>query len=252
MVHGTYRTETVEGFVADFCPVCRDIASFKVVRVGDASHIAFVSLGNGRFAGRLIRCSRCDTARAFDQKRFAGIATDGSNAEALIASTHPNVRAEFAGRLELEARLRTDPSILSGHQREELLLEPFQELDPEIEQLDKGTLHQKKASMWGFLAMCAAIGAGGAIARFDESKAVWVIGGGIVSFLAVWAGILICAEGRGMKHRVMPCLATALRPLRPTKDELQRILARCRNAGLRSGKKVKLDSLWKALEATTV
>src|ERR1043165_4035739 len=133
MVHGTYRTETVEGLVADFCPVCRGIASFRVLRVGDASHIAFVSLSNGRVAGRMIRCSRCDTGRAFDEKRYTGIGSECSDTETLIASTHPNVRAEFAGRLELEARLRTDPSILSGHQREELLLEPFQELDPEIE-----------------------------------------------------------------------------------------------------------------------
>jgi hypothetical protein len=251
MVHGTYRTETGEGFVADFCPVCRDIASFKVIRVGDASHLAFVSLGSGRFAGRMIRCGRCDTSRTFDEKRYADITPQSPDLEGLIASTHPNVRAEFAERLELEARLRSDPSSLSSRQREELLLEPFQELDPQIEQLDKGTLHQKKASMWGVLAMCAAIGGGGAIARFDEAKAGWVIGGGIVAFVAVWAGILIFIEGRGMRQRIMPCLAGALRPLRPTKEELQKILGRCRNAGLRSGKKVKLDPLWKALQATS-
>jgi hypothetical protein len=251
MVHGTYRTEKAEGFVADFCPVCRDIASFKMIRVGDASHLAFVSVGNGRFAGRLIRCSRCDTGRAFDQRRYTGVAEKSSDLEELIALTHPNVRTEFGARLDLEARLRADSSILSAPQREELLLEPFQELEPEIAQLDKGTRHQKKASMWGFLAMCLTIGAVGIVNRFDETKTGWAIGGGIIAFVLVWAGILIHAEGRGMKQRIMPCLARALKPLHPTKEELQNILARCRNAGLRSGKKVKLDSLWRALQLTS-
>jgi hypothetical protein len=251
IVHGTYRTETVAGFVADFCPVCRDIGSFQVIRVGDASHVAFVSLGQGRLAGHLLRCVQCGTGRGFLQERYAAVAEKNPGTAALIELTHPNIRSEFGERLELETRLRNDPFFLSAPQREQMLLEPFQELDPELEQLDKGTLHQKTASMWGFLVMCAVLGGGGVIIRFEEEKIGWVIGAAIVAFLAVWAGILIRAEGRGIRQRIMPNLARALRPLRPTKEELQMILTRCRNAGLRSGKKVKLHSLWNALEAAS-
>jgi hypothetical protein len=251
IVHGTYRTETVAGFVADFCPVCRDIQAFKVIRVGDASHLAFVSLGNGRLAGHMIRCAQCGTGRAIPEDRYSMVAERSSDTEALIAMTHPNIRTEFAERLQLEARLRTNPDCLTVEQREAMLLEPFKELDPEIEQLDKGTLHQKQASMWGMLAMCAVMGGGGALVRFQEGKTGWIVGAAIAAFIAVWVATLICAEGRGMKRRIMPSLTRALRPLRPTKEELQMILTRCRNAGLRSGKKVKLDPLWNALQTAS-
>src|SRR5262249_35260963 len=143
-----------------------------------------------------------------------------------------------------------DPSFLSAPQREEMLLEPFRELDPEIAQL--GTLYQKQASMWGLLAMGAVMSGVGALMRFEEDKIVWFVAAGIVAFLVVWGGLLVRAEGRGMGQRIMPSLARALSPLRPKKEELEMILARCRNAGLRSGQKVKLNSLWSALQTTPV
>src|SRR5262245_20739279 len=111
IVQGTYRTERRAGLVADFCPVCRGIERFEVIRIGDASHVAFVSVGEGRLAGHMIRCGRCQTGRAFHRQRYAHIARESSTLEALIELTHPNIRAEFAERLELEARLQADPSV---------------------------------------------------------------------------------------------------------------------------------------------
>jgi uncharacterized membrane protein len=249
IVYGTYRTETVDGFVADFCPVCRDIQPFQVIGIGDASHLFLISLSSGQFAGRMIRCAQCGTGRTYTQARYITMMGEICEKSALIERTNPTVRAEFAERLALEERLRTSAAKLSAQEREMLLLEPFRELELEIEQLDKGTLKQKQASMWGMSAMCAVIGLAGASVRFQEAKVGWVVGAGIVTFLGVWAGILIHNELRGMKRRIMPSLARALRPLRPTKEELQSILARCRAARLCAGKKVKLDSLWTALQA---
>jgi hypothetical protein len=168
--------------------------------------------------------------------------------QALIEMTRPNIRLELRERLALEEKLQKSPAAFSAQEREALLLEPFRELDREIEQLDKGTLQQKQAKMWGVLAMMLAMGTSGALFHFNEDKMVWIVTPGIVAFVGVWFGILIAAEIRGMKQRITPSLARALRPLRPTKEELQMILNRCRAAGLHAGKKVRLGSLWTALQ----
>jgi hypothetical protein len=249
IVHGTYHTESESGFVADFCPVCRDIETFNVIRVGDASHIAFVSLGKGQLAGYMIRCGKCGVSRPFTRERYATIAQQCTGKDDLVAMTFPNIRTEWAKRLELEARLRKDPSQLSPVEREQLLMEPFDELDPEIEHLDKGTVHQKQASMWGMLALCTVVGAGGAFVRFQDEKMPWVMGAAIAAFITVWAGILIVVEKRGMGKRIMPSLTRALKPLRPSKGEIEAIINRCRKEGLWSGKKVNPNHLWNLLQA---
>lgn len=248
VVYGNYVTEKEAGFVADFCSVCRDIQTFKLMRIGQASQMFMISLGEGSLAGHLVRCAQCGTARAFEEGRYTWVSQQKCDTQSLVEMTHPNVRTKFAERLALEERVRNNPSSLSASEREELLLEPFEELEPEIQQLDKGTLYQKQAAMWAVLAGGVIMGAGGAMVRFQEGRMGWTIATSIATAIAVWVSILVAAETRGMKRRIMPSLARALKPLQPRKEELQGILKRCREAGLRAGKKVKLNPLWTLLQ----
>ena len=52
IVWGTKRTERKQGLVADFCPICREVRAFQLIRVGLASLVhTFIQmhLGPARF-----------------------------------------------------------------------------------------------------------------------------------------------------------------------------------------------------------
>jgi hypothetical protein len=71
--------------------------------------------------------------------------------------------------------------------------------------------------------------------------------------LAMLAGGLftLVQHALGTKRRVrtefIPALAGALRPLKPTKEELQSCLGAFKSEGWHLGKEIKTDTLWAAL-----
>jgi hypothetical protein len=71
IVWGSRRTERILGYVADFCPVCREARAFRLVRVGLASHVYYISFGAGRHVGHVIRCEECGSSFDTDATRYA-------------------------------------------------------------------------------------------------------------------------------------------------------------------------------------
>src|SRR2546423_702000 len=135
IVWGTKRIERKKGTVADLCPTCREIRSFQLVRVGLASHVYYLSFGEGKLAGYIIRCDACGVMLNVDPTRYASTAKDShSGVEVLVRDTFPNFREVCAERLELEERIKRTPGSFSPEERNSLLMEPFTLLNPMVEQ----------------------------------------------------------------------------------------------------------------------
>src|SRR6266581_5496821 len=126
IVWGKKRVERKQGIVADFCPICREVRAFQLIRVGLATHVYYVSAGEGKLAGHMIRCNECGVELAVDPTRYATTQKDPRvGLEALIRDTFPRLRESYAERLELETRIKRTRSALSADQHKQFLIEPF-------------------------------------------------------------------------------------------------------------------------------
>jgi hypothetical protein len=134
IVWGTKRVERKQGFVADFCPVCRTIRPFQLTRVNMVGHVYYISFGQGDLDGYFIECADCGLQLNVDPAQYAGTEQRRvTDTEALVNRTFPKLRAVHAERLQLEEQLRKSPTTLSPEQRAELLMEPFGLLNPIVE-----------------------------------------------------------------------------------------------------------------------
>src|SRR5258706_11462307 len=97
IVWGTKRTERKQGLVADFCPICRDLRAFQLIRIGLASHVYYVAFGEGKLAGFLIQCQECRVSLKADPTTYATTEKRRvTDLEVLIQETFPKLRAVLA------------------------------------------------------------------------------------------------------------------------------------------------------------
>ena len=253
IVWGKKRIERKQGMVAGFCPICREVRAFQLFRVGLATHVYYVSFGEGKLAGHMIRCNDCGVELAVDPTRYATTEKDPRvSLETLIRNTFPRVREAYAERLELETQIKRTRSALSADQRKQFLMEPFALLNALVEKRFANSTQMDKQSGLGCLGTVL-VGAGLFFASLAFSGPVQ---DRILLCAAVLAGIgtiytfaqLHFAPGRFFRAHILPSLVKSLKPLEPTREELAACLDRCRVLGLKIGKVTKLDELWKPLE----
>ncbi len=253
---GTRRTEKKQGLVAEFCPLCRDISAFRILRVGLASHVYAIPFGQGRLAGHVIECTACGLRLTADPLKYALFAVESKVAPIPLGElerlTYPTVRQVYAPRLALETQIRRTASVLTPEQRAQLLLEPFRLLNPRVEARYSTSLKFDRYSSLGcvgtllftFLLLSVA-------GTLLEPRATYLIVASLVFFglgVAYTLGQLACAAGRFLHTEVVRALARSLDPLEPTPDELQGCLAKCKAASMKIGQKLKLPVLWAELE----
>lgn len=253
IVWGTKRTERKQGMVADFCPICREARAFQLIRVGLASHIYYLSFGEGKLAGYIIRCSECGVGLGTQATRYANVEKDPRvSLEVLIRDTFPKLREVYAERLELEGRIRRTRSALSGDDYRRFLMEPFGLLNPLVEQrFANSTQIDRPAGIGclGTLLIGAAIFFGSM--KFSGptqdkmllAALIAVVMGCIYTLIQMHLG-----TGRFYRAKILPPLVKALKPLEPTKDDLADCIGRCQSMGLRIGKVAKTEEIWLGLE----
>jgi hypothetical protein len=253
IVWGKKRVERNQGSVADFCPICRELRAFQLIRIGMATHIYYVSAGEGKLAGHIIRCKECGVELGVKPERYTTTRKDRDvDLEGLIRDTFPRVREAYAERLELETRIKRSRSALTGEQYQQFLIEPFALLNPLIERRFANSTQMDKQSGLGCLATVV-IGGGlffGSIAirgpaqdRILLCAAILAGIGTIYTFVQMHLG-----PKRFFRARVLPFLVKALKPLQPKREDLAGCLERCRTLGLKIGKVAKLDEVWPVLE----
>ncbi len=253
IVWGTKRVERDQGFVADFCPICREVRAFHLIRVGLASHVYYVSFGEGKLAGHLIRCTDCGVSVTVDPTRYSTTQKDGRiDVEVLVRDTFPRLREVHAARLELEAQIRRTRLALPAEERQRLLMEPFALLNPQVEQRFANSTQLDKQSGVGCLGTLL-VGGGLFFASMafrgpSQDKVLLAAAilfglGTVYTFVQMHLG-----PSRFFRAKLLPALVRSLKPLEPTREEVAACLDCCRTLGLKIGKVPKLDEVCTRLE----
>ncbi len=253
IVWGQKRVERSRGTVADFCPICREVRAFQLIRVGLASHVYYISFGEGKLVGHIIRCGECGVGLNVDPTRYTTTEKDpGVSLEGLIRDTFPNLREANAARLELEGRIKQSRLALSDDEYRQCLMEPFALLNPQMERRFANSTEMDKPAGLGCLATVLVAGAlffGSMAVRGPMQDkilvAALVLGviGTIYTFVQMHLG-----PWRFFRAKLLSPLVKALKPLRPTRDDVAECIQSCKTLGLKIGKVAKVDEVWARLE----
>lgn len=231
------------GYVADFCPICRSIQPFELKRVGSAAHVYYISVGEGALVGHERTCLECGTGLRADPDGYTSVAGKAGPLPVLLAETFPNLEHLLSERMLLEQKVRNDPAALTVDERRALIQQPFALLSAKVERRFEST-HIDLHTGLALVAALALMVLGGAVIR-----ARFPIADDLILMLAVLPGLaLVTWKGIGtgrryMKREVIPVLATSLKPLQPTEDELRSVLADLKRLGHKIGRKLKLNDL---------
>jgi hypothetical protein len=216
------------GFVADFCAVCRDLRTFKVQRVGSASHVYYISFGQGDLVGYERTCQVCSTPVDAVPDTYIGMANASRPASELISETFPNYYTVYRELLERERKVRDTPSLLTPAERKARMREPFMVLAP-LAQQKLSTMQLDWRVLLAIFSFAPIFWILGLISRLfagpnqEDPSMNWMLAG-----LALWGGLvfweIFSASRRYLLKNAAPQLAASLAPLKPSESEIGRIL----------------------------
>ncbi|WP_028102805.1 hypothetical protein [Pseudoduganella violaceinigra] len=239
IVWGRKITRRPAGFVADYCGICREPKRFRLSRLGSVGHVYYISVGEGKLVGYERTCMSCGTFSPAAVSDYRKIAKTALPLETLKQETCPGLDAAMAERRALDERVKTAPHLLSPNERLGLIRSPFNLLSPKVEKrfastnLDGGVVGAIAGAI-GLMIVCPAVGA--AISTEGAGPAM-VIGMGLGLALIIWQ--FIAAGQRFMRKEILPPLAKALAPLKPSEAEIEQALRDFRKAGHKIGGKLK-------------
>lgn len=235
-----------QGYVADFCPICREPRAFQLKRVGSASHVYNISFGEGQLVGYERTCQTCRTSMKAEPSTYASVAKTCAALPELQAQTFPNLPTVLRVRLALEDQVRNAPESLTPEDRRALILNPFLVLSPKVERRFSVTRFDAKAGL-SILAAIALMILGPilVIAVAPEAKDASDIS--IPLFIALAVALVVwqvIAGGRRyMLREIVPVLARTLAPLSPTRAEIDAALQELRQAKHKIARKLRVDDL---------
>jgi hypothetical protein len=243
---GTKRVSKRRGYVADFCPMCRQIQPMSIQRIGVAGHIYGISLSEGQLAGHTRVCSACATDLDTTTDRYASIAKKQTGLHSLIQTTFPNITEHYRTRLEIEAKINDPqpPSMqtkqLLDSVRPDLVEEPFNILSNVVEERFSNTHIDAR-----FAGVSAVVFV--TVFVLVANARSWGWNEPLTLVLLLLLGIaIITYEYRQQKRRylckhIYPKLAAVLRPLRPHQTEIQNAAAKNARSGAKFGRAFRLD-----------
>jgi hypothetical protein len=250
IVWGRKRVFSNEGFVADFCEICRELKGFKLRRVGSIFHLYGIGIGQNRLVGYQRCCETCKTSFHANIDRYKELVKKAESFEELQERSYPSLHQEFADRLKLEEKVKATSTLLTSQERHALIRAPFMLLVPKVDRLYY-RLHFGK----GFLiALTVTIGililGPTLIQDISEEHSKFVF----VAFLIpacmsiIWQ---IWMSGQNfLRSQIIPVLVSALNNLKPSESELQSVLLELKMANHKLGAKLKLKDLLTSLNQT--
>lgn len=106
IIYGKKKKLVFKGFVADWCPMCRKICSFRLNEVRMVRHIYFASIGSGEPAGFEKECLTCHSCFDAERSLYRPNLNPGLPLDKLEKQTFPNLREHYKDEIELETRKR--------------------------------------------------------------------------------------------------------------------------------------------------
>lgn len=236
------------GYVADFCPLCRNVRPFRLDRVGLAGHVYYLTVSKGELVGHARTCMTCKTVLSASPDLYREVSKQFVDEGELQRTTFPDLRTKYAERLALEQTIKHTLGSLPLDTRRDMLREPFILLKPVVEKRFSATQIDKQTGLT-LLAVFVLMPVVSVLARQFVPAHQGV----------VWLGFLIAGviaisvqgflqTGRYFNNKIFPVLVPALKPLKPTTEELTSVVAELRKAESKFGRKMKLAALMERLK----
>jgi hypothetical protein len=252
IVFGKKKKRKSLGYVADLCPICRSIKPMALTKISVASHVYYVSLGQGKSLGFLATCDECGYVFETDYLRYKTVQKKRvDDLRQLIHQTNPTIHEVHAERLELEDRVKRNARFLDKETRKKLIIEPFVLLNPLYEDIMYGETKFDKTSSLGCLgafliSVLAFVIAFLVPPALKESAGVASLVIPAAAFIVALV-IYYTAPFRLVKSEYMPRLLRALKPLQPTIEELHEVKRKLTDMQFRSGRKLDPQKIYDQL-----
>lgn len=227
------------GFVADFCPICRSPQAFELQRVGSAGHVYYISAGQGELLGFERTCLSCGTSLEAHPERYAAPEKRVQTLKELVRRTYPTLQADLQERLAFEEQIQRDPGSLSAEDRRACIRQPFLLMSPRVERRFASTKIDLGVGLAIFGAL-SLLSIGPALFHAvapDKDEFGVLVSLGLGAGLVGWQ--MLASGRRFMQHQILPHLAGALRPLRPTEREITAVLREMKQSGHKMGAKLQ-------------
>ncbi|MBC8021756.1 MAG: hypothetical protein H7Y14_01470 [Burkholderiales bacterium] len=248
-IWGKKQVQRSLGYVADFCPVCRDLRVFQMKRLGLAGHFYYVSFGEGRLIAHVRTCTVCDIDLNGRPELYKAMNRNKLPATELAGLTRPDWQQAHASRLALERELTNAFGKVPADVRKALIREPFDLLAPKVEDRMATTQFDGwVAAAVGVLFILIVIAVKAAEQFPGAGDYIWGAAWGFG--LAAIASQFLLVRRRFFRKHVFPPLTLALRPLKPTRAELESALAAKKAEGTAIVERLDLRAFMRELERT--
>lgn len=228
IIWGTRHVRQHRGYVADFCAICRGIERFHVSDIRVAHHFFFIPFAKSETTSQMRTCTACGQQAFPEPGTYDAFVADAqADIDTLVRETNPTLLEKLTDRLVLEERAKESLAQLAPDERTTLLTEPFVALS---EQVGRRFARGGCSNVLAYLALAASLLLFCVwIAYSDETSGgahVLVMAAGVVSWILFPASLYFFATSsrRYMKGRIVPLLAKALAPLKPTEAELAKVI----------------------------
>lgn len=238
IVWGTKQVKRRLGYVADFCPICREVQPHRIDRIGMAGHVYYIPFGEGQLVGYHGTCCTCHLLTNADPNRHPKLSkTLSSSLEHLVQETFPNLESHYAHRFKIEQDLKHYPQLLPDGLRSVLLEEPFRLVAPMLE-LRKGLYFDRESTIGALSAVLAV-----SLMTMLGSAGPYIFLGSLLYMIVE----LIRSQTKYLHRTIVPLLSQTLCPLHPTVDELRGCLNQLAIAHQSLGRKLKPEVLYLAI-----
>lgn len=230
-VWGYKQTRRGRGYIAEWCPVCREMTAHKLIRMGSAFHINYVNFTDGRLLGFELRCEQCQTPYWLEEHHYPHFTAERLPLDQLIRETHRDYHQRFAQVLALSQKARTEPMQLTAEERHFLMASTLVALSYKWERHESGT-RARLALCWQASIGLLFAGAVYAVAEAHAEPLTWTLAGIMAgSALLITTGLRRWARQQYLRRHIYPALARSMAPLQLPVSELQQVLRELREDG---------------------
>jgi hypothetical protein len=227
------------GYVADFCPMCREARTFLLREVRSYSHIYYIPTSTSTLHGHERVCQGCELALSGAPKQYVAVPKKPAHVREILARSFPSFDEVYGERLKIEQTLRVAPDSLPTPIRRALIQQPFLVLSPVVEAKYRQTSVDGigLASLIGGIAlmMLPVIVADSLPVTYRDPFII----AGVVAGLCLLVGGLATNSRRYARGKLAPKLASTLRPLRPSEAEIATVLGELKQKGHKIGRILK-------------
>lgn len=243
IVWGKYSLTKYLGYVADFCPICRDIRNCRLLQMALINHIYFIPIGRKEIVAYRGICQECGYAINTDLNKYQAVVKSSTNEiPKLSRETFPNLTEYYADRLELEKQLKRDGgAFMPREERINLILEPFLLMERDVGENLLGETKFENLGIKSYISLGLAI-------TFLLFACIF-INLTIIFFLLslgafiYWLYQVFTYKSRWVEAKIYPKLVRSLKVIRPSKEELSECLKRLSPRMYHISKFVKVERL---------